>query len=85
MDRNHTRFFRARNPDGSFRSICTMCYLSAAHRAPETELDEAEREHVCYRSLRDRQTLTARFEPYAVNPSHPADSLGTTPQLKSQT
>lgn len=40
-------FPHRRNPDGSFDSICPKCFRTVATRRHETELAQAERDHVC--------------------------------------
>ena len=51
------------NRDETFDSICRVCYRTVADHVGETDLDQAEREHVCdplalehLQSFRERET-----------------------------
>ena len=35
------------NPDGSYDSICTGCFVTVAKAKPEAELEVFEKDHVC--------------------------------------
>jgi hypothetical protein len=45
----YTDFPHRRNPDGTFDSICKLCFATIATRDTEAELAEAERAHNCQR------------------------------------
>lgn len=40
-------FPHRRNPDGTFDSICTQCFVTVATEGTEAELQSAERSHAC--------------------------------------
>lgn len=39
------------NRDGTFDSICRVCYRTVVDHVRETELERAEQEHVCERAV----------------------------------
>jgi hypothetical protein len=47
MDRRKASFPHKLNADGSFDSICPMCFRTVATAAQETELAALERKHQC--------------------------------------
>jgi hypothetical protein len=48
-------FPHRRNPDGSFDSICRVCFATVARCNTEDELKEMERNHVCDKHLPPRE------------------------------
>jgi hypothetical protein len=42
-----TAFPRRQNPDGSFESICSQCFVTVATSLIEARLQRAESEHEC--------------------------------------
>lgn len=53
------------NHDETFDSICRTCYRTVADHVGETDLEQAEREHVCdtrvlehLQSFRERETIS---------------------------
>ena len=45
------RFPHRRNRDGSYDSICTLCFTTVASSETEEELGEAEAKHICDRVI----------------------------------
>jgi hypothetical protein len=50
------QFVHRANWDGTFDSICRECVATVATAACESELEEAERDHVCSPWMRQRFT-----------------------------
>ena len=46
-DWTSARFPHRENDDGTFDSICPVCFRTVAHGQLEAELEEAERKHIC--------------------------------------
>ena len=55
-----TTFPHRLNPDGTWDSICTKCYLTIATEKSEEALAAAEQRHDCYAAQRERY-LNERF------------------------
>ena len=54
MDPMQDRFVHRKNKDGTFDSICAVCFRTAGSRTAESELAEIERDHVCEGSFIQR-------------------------------
>ena len=54
------RFAHRRNPDGTFDSICRMCFKTVATEWNEAELERHERLHECPGIIRDIQNRDQR-------------------------
>jgi hypothetical protein len=57
-------FARRTNTDGTIDSICRTCFATIATAFWETQLDRAEREHVCDPVLLERYHTPPLGRPY---------------------
>ena len=52
MDSRSAAYYpHKRNKDGSFNSICLLCFRTVASQMTEDELAQEEKKHVCVTSL----------------------------------
>ena len=51
--REESDFIRRINLDGSYTSICRICFLTAAAAKSTRDLEAEEARHICHRSIRD--------------------------------
>lgn len=54
-------FHRRRNEDGTFDSICMLCFRTAASAPEESELSSLERGHVCDLAQKDFVRCTSNY------------------------
>jgi hypothetical protein len=56
MANKPTLYSHRRNPDGSYDSMCPICFATVARSSVEAELTEQEASHVCdWASLAERE------------------------------